>query len=158
MLNRKNKYKVIFVYFLIFIILFSCYLVKLRYFGPYVYCMDFTEEMERGLIERSPLPKLLEESVNPYTYSTTGGLVDVSKQGVIESIRPKGWPLIGHDKPEFWKGYEFHRNFASILYEIRHAGQNNVDFSALEYTLKKELYPGIEEFIPEKTTLKYIIL
>ena len=136
-------YKTIIVIFYIIIMVVIITMYHL-YFGPEVYAQTFTDTMENGTVNRTPLvqPGQTFRNLAHGTYPVTGGHVNIGFLGGGTVTKVIG--IMVNNYPATVQGFNyapcnqpFNHNFASVLYELRHAGQNNCSYSSLDY-----YYPG----------------
>ena len=99
---------------------------------------DHVGDLRNGTIARTPLlqPGQTIKTLPHGTYNVTGGLVEIGNLAngnvtKVIGINPHGIPPAGfHYTPGI---QPYNRNFASILFELRDAGQKHVSHSALDY-------------------------
>lgn len=102
-----------------------------------VYC-DHVDNLLDGTIPRTPLLQLGQTIKNlPHgAYDVTGGVVHIGNLGGGHVTKIIGIAAQGDTGLTYTPGTQpFNRNFASILFELREAGQTNVSHSALDYVL-----------------------
>jgi len=99
---------------------------------------DHVDDLKNGTIARTPLLQVGQtiKTLPHGTYNVTGGAVEIGYLGngnvtKVIGIAPNGIPPA---TLTYTPGIQpFNRNFASILFELREAGQKNVSHSALDY-------------------------
>ncbi len=125
------------IFFLVFSLI-SLY-IDFKIKGP-VLCdtLSHVEKLQTGIIPRTPLlqPGQTIRNLAHGIYNVTVGTVTISYLGDGHVTKVIGIAAIGDTGLIYVPGTQpFNSYFASILFELREAGQQNVSHSALGYTL-----------------------
>lgn len=126
---------------IIYIILTSISLLICLYISALVsepLLCDHVGDLRNGTIARTPLlqPGQTIKTLAHGTYNVTGGLVQIGNLGNGNITKVIGISPGGNPPATFLYtpgNQPFNGNFASILFELREAGQKTVSHSALDY-------------------------
>lgn len=132
--NNRDLIIRVFYKILIILILFIIYI----YFTATVAYAECVDDLQDGTIPRTPL---LQQGQSIKTlphgiYNVTGGTVQIGYLGNGSVTKVIGISANGNPSPLFNytpNNQPYNTNFASILYELREAGQKTISHSALDY-------------------------
>ena len=123
------------LYFLIIFIYFAacCYFAE-----PHL-CEGLTDCLGDGRVPRTPLLQpgggQTIRTLAHGTYNVTGGVLQIGNLGNGHVTKIIGMAANGHNNMGLYTpgNQPFNQNFASVLYEVREAGQNSISHSMLDY-------------------------